>query len=393
MDYKKRFIENKIENIIRRKKSVLLLGPRQTGKTTLIERFNPDISLSLVNPSLRLRYEKEPSLLIKEVEALNKSSHGKEPLIIIDEIQKVPELLDSVQFIIDKKLGYFILSGSSARKLRKKSVNLLPGRIIPIRLDPFTYSESADDNIENYLLYGSLPGICREKEHDIKEAELSAYVQIYLEEEIRAEAIVRNVGLFSRFLELAGIESGKIINLSSISQEIGVSHVTIANYFQILEDCLILERVEPLTESLSRKKLIRSNRYLIFDLGVRRVCAQEGTKPSRESLGHMFEQFVGLEIIRLARFQGNKIRVKFWRDVSGIEIDWIIQKENNYIPIEVKWSEAPSERDIKNMNKFLNEYNSSHQGYIICRTENSLQLSPRIQAISWKKINSIFDCL
>lgn len=173
------------------------------------------------------------------------------PLVIIDEIQKVPPLLDVIQEIIDQKLAQFILTGSSARKLRReKTLNLLPGRLVSLRLDPLLHEELLDLGLEAMLTYGALPGIALQANNDDRETDLSSYVETYLEEEIRAEALVRNIGQFSRFLEYAGLESGSIVNYSALSQEIGVSHTTIASYFEILEDCLITERVDP--QSLCR---------------------------------------------------------------------------------------------------------------------------------------------
>ena len=204
----------------------------------------------------------------------------KRKLVFLDEVQKVPAILDVVQDLIDRKIANFILTGSSARKLRRgHSVNLLPGRIVTFRLDPFTLREVGED-LDNLLLYGSLPGIFTQKKLSDKEQDLESYVTTYLEEEIRAEAVVRNIGAFARFLECAAMESGKIVNFRKISQDIGVAHTTIASYYEVLEDCLISERIDPITKSRTRKKLTKSSKYLMFDLGVRRVSAERGYQTS-----------------------------------------------------------------------------------------------------------------
>src|SRR3989338_2958241 len=281
MQYISRILEKNIINLIKNKrKSILLLGPRQTGKTTLIARFKSDLFISLIRPDVRQRYEKNPELLVGEIESLD--THKKKcPLVILDEVQKVPVILDVVQDIIDNKKANFILTGSSARKLRRGSnVNLLPGRVLSLRLDPLTCSELKEIKLMDLLMYGSLPGIVALKDPRDREFELESYVVTYLEEEVRAESIVRNLGPFARFLELSASESGNIINLRKLSQEIGVSHTTIGAYYQILEDCLIAERIEPLTRSKTRKKLTKSEKYLFFDLGIRRVAAREGTRLS-----------------------------------------------------------------------------------------------------------------
>jgi len=387
----KRTIRKAIEHHLKRGKSILLLGPRQTGKSTLLTTFPATKTISFVDAHVRQRYEKEPTLLAGEIEVLFQETK-KKSLIIIDEIQKVPHLLDTVQNLIDQKKAQFILTGSSARKLKRSgAVNLLPGRVVSMRLDPFSLQEYSKQSLEENLLYGTLPGIVAVSEKKDREIDLQSYVETYLEEEVRAEALVRNMGSFLRFLEYAGLEAGKIINYHKLSQEIGVNHTTIASYFEILEDCLIAERIDPITTSITRKKLTKSSRYLLFDLGIRRLCAAEGVKPGKIRMGELFEQYVGLELIRYARQSHAKIKIRFWRDADGPEVDWIIDKEKDLIPIEVKWTDSPSKRDTKNLDIFLREYKKAKQGYVVCQTPNPIQLSPRIQAISWKEIAKLFQ--
>ena len=387
MKYIPRIIRAKLEKVLERNKSVLLLGPRQTGKTTLLSTIENDLSISFVRPDVRQRYEKNPELLIGEVEALEPVKKRK--LIFLDEVQKVPMILDVVQDLIDRKVASFILTGSSARKLRRgPSVNLLPGRIVTLRLDPFTLGEIEAD-LNNLLLYGSLPGIFAQKEIDDKEQDLESYVTTYLEEEIRAEAIVRNIGAFARFLECAAIESGKIVNLRKISQDVGVAHTTIASYYEVLEDCLISERVDPITKSSTRKKLTKSSKYLMFDLGVRRVSAREGTKLPIEYMGHLFEQWVGLELLRNIRVSGSNYKLKFWRDPDGPEVDWVLESRSSYIPIEVKWTDTPGKGDIRHLKVFQSEYKTSGSAYLVCRVPRKVKLVNKIFAIPWNKVNEI----
>ncbi len=272
-----RILKEKLSKTLERGKSVLLLGPRQTGKTTLISEYKADLEITLLISKIRRQYEADPDQLIREVQAL-KSAKNTLPLVVIDEVQKVPALMDGIQYLIDNGFAQFILTGSSARKLRhSKNVNLLPGRVIQLRLDPLTLGELPPPypSAENFLLYGSLPAIYLESDKSIREEELDSYVDLYLEEEVRAEALVRDIGAFENFLKLAAIESGNIVNFDRISQDIGVARTTIAAYYQILEDCLIAERIEPYIESHSRKKLTKSPKYLLFDLGLRRLAAEE----------------------------------------------------------------------------------------------------------------------
>lgn len=368
-----------------------MLGARQTGKTTLINRFNSDLSISFVHPDIRQRYEKAPHLLEGEVESLPFAKSGRRPLVILDEVQKVPIILDVVQGLIDNQKADFILTGSSARKLRKGThINFMPGRIATFRMDPFSLEEFPVKDINERLIYGSLPGILAVDSPQDRETDLESYVTTYLEEEIRAEAVVRNLGDFARFLELAASESGGIINLRKLSQEIGVSHTTISAYYQILEDCLIAERIEPLTKSRIRKKLIKSEKYLFFDLGVRRLAAREGIKLPRETMGVLFEQFVGLELLRYAHIKGHGVKIRFWRDPDGPEIDWVIDEDSVYTPIEVKFTQNPTSTDIRHLEVFLSEYKPAKTGFLICQIPRKIKLSERIFALPWKLVSEVF---
>ncbi len=390
MQYIKRLLEDKIRHALKRNKSVLLLGARQTGKTTLIHQFNHDLLISFIQPDIRQRYEKSPHLLKGEVESLTTGKSSKRPLVILDEVQKVPIILDVVQDLIDREIANFILTGSSARKLhRGAQVNLLPGRIVAFRMDPFSLKEVPAKDLNERLFYGSLPGILAVKNQADREIDLESYVTTYLEEEVRSEATVRNLGDFARFLELAASESGGIINLRKLSQEIGVSHTTIGAYYQILEDCLIAERIEPLTQSKTRKKLTKSDKYLFFDLGVKRVAAQEGTRPPREVMGMLFEQFIGLELLRNAHIKGHGTKIRFWRDPDGPEVDWIIDTEGIFTPLEVKWTQNPASSDIRHLEVFLSEYRSAKTGFLICQVPRKTKLSEKIFALPWQSIDEI----
>jgi len=152
---------------------------------------------------------------------------------------------------------------------------------------------------------------------------------------------------------------------------------------------MIAERIEPLTKSHTRKKLTKTAKYVFFDLGVRRVAAREGTGPSREYWGHLFEQFVGLELIRLGRTASKKIRITFWRDPDGPEVDWVIEKDNRLFPIEVKYTQAPKDADIRHLRTFLSEYKNSQQGYVLCQTPRKMKMSNRITALPWQDLSTL----
>ncbi|MCB1119457.1 MAG: ATP-binding protein [Chlamydiia bacterium] len=386
-----RKIQHRIKQTLKRGKSILLLGPRQTGKTTLMKELQADLYLNLANPKNRIAFDADPARLTREVEALyDEQNHV--PFIIIDEVQKVPSLLDAVQDLIDEKKGQFILTGSSARKLRRDGeANLLPGRVIVMRMDPLMLQEMPQiPSIEDLLIDGSLPGIVMQSSPELRQEDLFSYVTTYLEEEVRAEALTRHIGPFSQFLKLAALESGTNTHLQSLSQQVGVTHHIIAEYFQILVDCLVAERIHPLSTSRTRKRLLKSPKYLLYDLGVRRVAAGEGRQFPDKYFGNLFEQWVGLEISRTLRLHPEKSELMFWRDANGPEVDWIVERGGMYIPIEVKWSENPSPKDAKHLNTFLNEYENTTMGYVICRTPRKQKLADRILALPWQEIHNVF---
>jgi len=387
--YFRRQIEGELKRHLARGKSILLLGPRQTGKTTLVGALDAALRISLVSPGERQRYERDPSVLLEEIRALRSSRGERRPLVVVDEVQKVPALMDAGQSAIDTGEAQFVFTGSSARKLRRgQDINLLPGRVVAMRLDPLTIEEDAGATLREALLFGSLPAIRKVRVLADKEADLRSYVETYLEEEVRQEALVRNVGTFARFLELAALESGRIANFSRISPDVGVSAATVQAYFEILCDCLVAERVDPVTHSASRKKLTKASRYLFFDLGVRRLAANEGTRLNPSRMGELFEQFIGLELVRYCRAHAPRARVRFWRDPDGPEVDWVIEHQGKYLPIEVKLSALPVERDSRHLRVFMKEYRA-RRGWIVCTTPRPMVVAPGVTAVPWQDLPSI----
>ena len=390
-----RKIQNKIQKVLTSKKSILLLGPRQTGKTTVLQQLQTDITITLIKPRERLFYEKDPQSLEDEIMAyiqttpIIKNKYNTIPLVVIDEIQRVPKLLDIIQFLIDNNIAQFILTGSSARSLKRQSeVNLLPGRVILLKMDPLSINELKTPNLDSLLFEGSLPGIITEPSKTIRQSLLNTYVTTYLEEEVRTEAKVRNVGNFAHFLELAALASGNTINYSKLAQNLGLHAKTIKSYFEILEDCLIAKRVNPLLRSNTRKKLSKSPKFLIFDMGVRCLASLEGKTTYPERLGQLFEHFIGLQLLSLIEQKNLTIKLNYWRDLDGPEVDWVLIDKNIYTPIEVKWTETPTQKDIRHLNTFIKEYDAK-KGYLICRTPRAKQLTKQITAIPWKDLASL----
>ena len=390
---------NAIYNIrlaLDRGKSVLLLGARQTGKTTIVQHsFQPAVSISLLNSDFRRKYEQSPSRLTQELQAQKKLTKTM-PLVFIDEVQKVPELMDEIQWMIDNGIAQFIITGSSARKLRRgTNINLLPGRVVVIHLDPLSIDElhSLDISLEEYLLFGSLQHIILEKDNAARETDLLSYVSTYLEEEIREEALVRNVGSFANFLELAASESGGMINYSGLAEALGLPRALICSYFEILEDCLVAEKISPLVLSSTRRRLSKSEKYIFFDLGIRRICAKEGSQLPRDVLGRLFEQFIGLNLLYKIRQAYPLHRLCYWRDHNGPEVDYVIVQEKTLIPIEVKLTDKPSSADVRHLKFFCNEYGHVKQAFLICQVATPVLLDENILALPWRELGRCFELL
>lgn len=296
--------------------------------------------------------------------------------------------MDVGQELIDSREAQFVFTGSSARKLRRgREINLLPGRLVTLRLDPLLLAEHTPRTLDEALLFGALPAIRTQRSREDKEADLGSYVETYLEEEVRQEALVRNIGAFGRFLDRAGQESGKIANFLKISQDVGVSSVTVRSYFELLCDCLVAEQVEPVTRSATRKKLTRASRFLLFDLGVRRLAAGEGRRLHPTRLGDLFEQFVGLELIRHCRLRAPAARVRFWRDPDGPEVDWVVEHHGSFLPIEVKLTDRPTPRDAKHLLVFMKEY-PARAGLVVCTAPRPIRLAQTITAIPWQNLTA-----
>jgi len=391
MPYFKRLLGEQIQSALQRGKSVLLLGPRQTGKTTFIKNQCAfDLYYNFLLKNIRLRFEQNPDALIQEIKALRlePAFSDKLPLVVIDEIQKVPDIVDAVQYLIDENIAQFILTGSSARKLGGETVrNLLPGRVVKLHLDPLCIAElPSPTDIHSLLLWGSLPGIFLQEREEDKENDLRSYVETYLEEEIRLEALVRNFGSFAKFLQYAAVETGSTLNISKLSQDIGVSRNIIYDYYNILEDCMIIDRITPISDDHSRRRLTKLDKYLFFDLGIRRVCANEGIKLPDKIMAQLFEQFVGMELLRTIRVYKPSLKLKYWRDHAGPEVDYVIDLQGKYCPIEVKWTDLPKVNHCKHLTTFMQEHETTEFGYVVCQTPRKMLLTPRIMAIPWQTL-------
>lgn len=293
--------------------------------------------------------------------------------------------------LIDEKKAQFILTGSSARKIKTHiDVNFAPGRLINFKIDPLSFPEN-EDNLDEILAFGQLPAIAKESNKEQKELELRSYVENYIEEEIRKETRLRSIAPFTRFIEMASLQSGKIVNFSEISQELGPTIITIQSYYQILEDTLFATKITPYLKNASRKKLTKSSKYLFFDMGVRRILSDESRKLTPDRKGEIFDHWIGNEIIKWINLNHRVAKLYYWRDSDGPEIDWLIDYNGALLPIEVKLHSAPKSNSTKHLKTFMREYKNANSAIVICTTDIPYKLEKNIEVISYKSLHSYLD--
>lgn len=396
----------------------ILFGARQTGKSTLLKKLIPEaaIWLDLSQPAQRSEYLIHPGQLVEQCRSLPQSRQPR--FVVIDEVQTVPLLFDAVQHLYDsdKTRWRFVLCGSSARKLRVTGANLLPGRaflhhtyplILPERPLPehgtLHYKVTSPlpmsprkaihpsvrpplfpkTKLLERLTFGELPVVAVAPEKNRADL-LQAYCLVYLEEELRREALIKDWAAFARFLRLAATESGQLLNYAKISKETGISQPAVKNYYQLLEDMFIAFRIPAFSKS-KRKNLLSTDRFFFFDLGVRHAAAGLTLEHPTVSAnpGPIFEQWVGIELWKRLQYLGTG-KLHYLRTKSGMEIDFIIETHQQWTPIEVKWTEHPTLQDVRHLQTFLKENprQISH-AYLICRCPRPMLLEEKITALPW----------
>ncbi len=325
------------------KKSHFLFGPRATGKTTLIENALPDAQVvDLLHAQTHLRLVRNPSLLEESITDATR-------IVVIDEVQKLPAILDEVQRLIQKKKIRFLLTGSSARKLRHGGANLLAGRARDARLFPLTSREIHGFDLLRLLNHGGLPDIYDSDEPD---EDMASYVSTYLQEEIKAEAVTRNVGAFAEFLDVIALANGQEVNYEGFASDLQVSTGTLRNYLQILEDTLIGFRVPGYVKTKKRKATSRAKHYL-FDLGVTRFLARTGNIQERsKAFGDAFEHFLILEIRAYLSYARKRVEMRYWRSTSKFEVDLLLGDE---VAIEIKSTQQITDKHLKGLRALKEE--------------------------------------
>lgn len=330
--------------------SIFLWGARQTGKSTLLQLLFPNTRcIDLLKSDEFERYNRRASLLREELSLLQENE-----LIIIDEIQKIPELLDEVQWLMTNKNHRFILSGSSARKLRRSGVNLLGGRAIRKHLYPFVSAEIPDFDLIKACNNGMMP---RHYLVDDAGKRIHAYVGDYLQQEIKAEALTRNLKTFSRFMEIAALSNGEVVNYNNIASECGVSAPTVKEYFSILEETLIGYTIPAFTKNVKRR-VIQSPKFYYFDVGiVNFLLRRRSLLPGSAEFGHAFEHLIMQELIAYIGYSESQHSLSYWRTTSGYEVDAVIGNAN--VAIEIKSTEEVHSHHTRGLKAFSEEFPNS----------------------------------
>jgi predicted AAA+ superfamily ATPase len=318
------------------------------------------------------------------IEAQRKFVEKSAP-VIIDEIQRVPDLLNEVHRLIEAKGFHFLLTGSSARKLRREGANMLAGRAWRVDLYPLVTSELPDFDLDRALLFGTLPPVWTSK---FPADELDAYVTTYLKEEIQLEANLRNLPAFSRFLKVAALSSGQLINYAQLASDAAIPETTTKSYFQILTDTLLGFTLEPFIES-KKRKAIRTGKFYLFDNGVRNSLLRlENLDRNSDNYGLMFEAFLAQELQAYISYRRLKRDLCFWRSTSQFEVDFVVGRE---IAIDVKSSDHATNRDLKGL-KALAEEGIFSKFYLVSQDEVEKEVSIggdfKVQMLHWKNFLS-----
>lgn len=340
--YKRIFdIENKLDE------GMFLFGARQTGKSTLLkERFKGAVYYDLLNPDIRKALKRNPNSLR---EALWNKAAGT--LVIIDEIQRVPELLDIVHSLMVDNGMWFILSGSSSRKLKRSGANTLGGRAIPETLFPLVWPEVTDFQLDRAVQNGMIP-----RHYMVADAtkRLSGYVKVYLDEEIREEGEVRELDAFERFMEVAAISDGEMLNYSNIASDCGVSAKTVKSYFQILYDTLIGYEIPAYRKEIKRR-IVQAPRFYYFDVGLANyLLGRHSLKRGTDDYGHAFEHFVMQEIIAYKGYNDKRDEISYWHTYDKKEVDAVIGDAK--VGIEIKSSEQVKNKHKAGLKAFKEEH-------------------------------------
>lgn len=367
------------------RQSAFLWGPRKTGKTTLLRSAFPDsIRYDLLDTDLLLELAKRPALLREQIEAAD-PRRLRHP-IIIDEVQKVPRLLDEVHGLIENKGLRFVLCGSSARKLKRGRANLLGGRAWRCTLHPLVSAEVKDLDLLTALNRGMIPAHYLAPGH---EKSLRAYVRDYLKEEVFDEGLTRNMPAFSRFLDAVGYSHGELTNYANIARDSAVDAKTVKGYYEILIDTLLGTMIEPFKRRQDRRVISKAGKFYLFDVGVAGVLTGRRLAEERgEAFGRALEHFVLMEILAHRSYKELSYDVNFWRTKTGLEVDFVLARGE--VAIEVKGSQRVDRAELRSLKVFTEEYRPRRA--ILVGNERAPRVHEGIQVLPWREfLHQLWD--
>ena len=367
--------------------SFFLFGARGTGKSTFLRDYFPRnesiLWIDLLNPEQEDRYARNPLELAANLDV----APGKIKWVVLDEIQKVPKLLDVVHSKIESSGTRFAMTGSSARKLKRDGTNLLAGRAFVYNLFPLTHRELGEGfNLASALMYGTLPGLLKFDTGAEKTAFLRAYALTYLKEEIWGEHVIRKLDPFRRFLEIAAQSNGELINFANIARDVSVDIKTVQSYFEILEDTLLGFMLEPYHKSV-RKRQRQAPKFYLFDAGVRRALDRTLTvelKPKTYAYGKAFEHLVIAEAVRLNEYHQKDFRFSYLRTKDGAEIDLVVERPGAPTAlVEIKSTEQVDDRDTRSLERFAADIPRSEA--FILSTDPMAKRIGKVKALPWQQ--------
>jgi uncharacterized protein len=360
------------------RQSAFLWGPRKTGKTTFLRAAFPDsLSYDLLQTDLFLEFVKRPFLLREQLLAV--SPKQLEKPVIIDEVQKVPQLLDEIHWLIENKDLRFILCGSSARKLKRGKANLLGGRAWRCEMHALVSPEVADLDLLRALNRGMIPVHYLQAEYS---KSLQAYVRDYLKEEVFDEGLTRNIPAFSRFFDAMGYSHGELTNYANIARDCGVDAKTVKEYYQILVDTLLGTMIEPYKKRKDRNVIIRAGKFYLFDVGVAgAITHRQIPEEKGEQFGKAIEHFILMELLAHRVYRELNYDVNFWRTKSGLEVDFILGQGE--VAIEVKGTSRVDNADLRPLKTFIGEYRPA-RAFAVCN-EGASRVHEDIRILPWRE--------
>lgn len=351
--------------------SAFLWGPRKTGKTYWIKSHFSDYPLiDLLKTDIFAEYATRPWLLRERF-----SEH--KGVVIIDEIQMVPDLLNEIHWIIENTHASFLMTGSSARKLRRGHANLLGGRAWRYTMCPLTYLETSHLDLEMIMVSGLLPPhfLSLDPVQDLR-----AYVADYLKEEIAAEATIQRIPAFAEFLRVAALTSGELLNYTNVARETGVSAKVVRNYFQILEDTLLGYRISP-WKRVKNRRLIETEKFYLFDVGVSNYLARRTPRAGTNEFGIAFEHYILMELKAYQAYRNPEMEIRYWRTTTGFEVDFIL--DDMAVAVEVKGSARIHSTHTRAISALLEEHKVK-RAIIVCLEQEPRKLKDSIEILPWQ---------